>query len=60
MVKIPGGECSVGASVSHEDVHKAKVEPFWIAKYAVSNQDYKRFVEATGHAAPETNVFEGR
>jgi len=60
MVKIPGGECSVGASVSHEDVHKAKVEPFWIAKYAVSNQDYKRFVAATGNAAPETNVFEGR
>ena len=57
MVKVPGGDCPIGASISHESNHNPKIAEFWIAKYCVTNQEYKRFIDATGHAAPETNVY---
>ncbi|MBI3698060.1 MAG: SUMF1/EgtB/PvdO family nonheme iron enzyme [Acidobacteria bacterium] len=57
LVRIPGGDCPIGATVSHEAEHKPKVAEFRIAKYPVTNQEYKQFVDATGHAPPESNVF---
>jgi sulfatase modifying factor 1 len=57
MVKIPGGDCPIGATVSHEPNHKPKIDDFLIAKYPVTNEEYKRFVDATGHAPPETNTM---
>ena len=47
----------MGVSVSHEGVHKAKVEEFLLAKCPVTNAEYKRFIDATGHAPPEANSF---
>jgi len=60
MVKIPAGECPVGTTVSHEGDHKTKIDAFWMAKFPVTNREYKLFIDATGRAAPETNVFEGK
>ncbi len=33
--------------------HKAKTDAFLIDKYEVTNQDYKKFMDAVGHVAPE-------
>jgi len=60
MIPIPAGDCPIGASVSHEGAHKPKVDAFGMAAYPVTNQDYKRFLEATNHPAPERNVFESK
>jgi sulfatase modifying factor 1 len=60
MAKIPGGACTIGATVSHESDHKPKIDEFWIAKYAVTNEEYKRFIDTTGHPPPERNVFESQ
>jgi sulfatase modifying factor 1 len=57
LVKVPGADCPIGASVSHESLHKAKVGDFQIAKYCVTNQDYKAFLDATSHPAPDDNSF---
>ncbi len=60
MARIPGGDCPIGASVSHEAVHKPKVDEFWIALLPVTNEDYKRFIDDTGHAAPESNSMSSK
>ena len=60
MVKIPGGDCPIGKTLSHEEAHHAKVEDFSLAKYPVTNEEYKRFIDATGHPAPESNVYGSR
>jgi formylglycine-generating enzyme required for sulfatase activity len=60
MVPIPASDCPIGATVSHEGVHKAKVGAFRIAKFTVTNQEYKRFVDATGHPPPERNSLGGK
>ena len=57
MVKIPGGECPIGKTLSHQEAHREKIEEFWIAKYPVTNEEYKRFLDAAGHPPPETNIF---
>src|SRR3989442_374172 len=57
MVNIPGGECPIGPTLSHEGAHKAKIDEFRIAKYTVTNREYKQFIDATGHVAPETNII---
>ena len=60
LVKVEGGPCPIGGSETHKGVHKEKVSPYHIGKYVVTNEEYKRFVDATGHTAPERNVFESR
>lgn len=55
MVLVTGGKCPIGASVSHEEIHKEQVGPFLIARTPVSNEEYQRFIEDTGHPAPEFN-----
>lgn len=55
VVRIAGGKCTVGSSVSHEANHKEEIAAFDLAKYVVTNEEYKRFVDATGHVAPEAN-----
>ena len=57
MLKIPGGECTIKDTISHEADHKPVIEPFLLAKFPVTNEEYKRFIDATGYAAPETNTF---
>lgn len=67
MVKIPAGEFWMGRSqnwlldelgmhlrarLDDQPVHLVYVDVYWMDKYEVTNQDYARFVEATGHRKP--------
>lgn len=47
MVKIPAGEFLFG-----EDKEKVKTGEYFIDQYPVTNADYKKFIEATGHQEP--------
>ena len=64
MVWIPGGEFSMGSRVPSEEVctkatmnaindaqpiHRVYVDGFWMDKNDVSNQEFARFVAATGY-----------
>ena len=62
MVWIPGGEFSMGAadprSVEHgghesmadaRPIHRVYVDPFWMDATEVTNQEFARFVRATGY-----------
>src|SRR5437762_14339296 len=62
MVWIPGGEFSMGAAVngegSHEmpmasndsgPVHRVRVDGFWMDATAVTNEQFEKFVKATGY-----------
>ncbi len=55
MVRIPAGEFRMGSESGREDekpVHRVYISEFYISKYAVSNTEYKVFVDATGHRPP--------
>jgi formylglycine-generating enzyme required for sulfatase activity len=60
MVRVPASDCPIGATVSHEGAHKARVDEFRMAKYPVTNREYKRFVDATGHRPPERNSLDSQ
>lgn len=47
MVFVPAGEFLFGP-----DREKAKTEAFYIDRYPVTNAEYKKFVDATGHEHP--------
>jgi formylglycine-generating enzyme required for sulfatase activity len=52
MVWIPGGTFQMGSDHHYPEerpVHSATVEGFWIERYTVTNEQFARFVEATGH-----------
>ena len=62
MVWIPGGEFSMGAAVngegSHEmpmasndsgPIHRVRVNGFWMDATAVTNEQFEKFVKATGY-----------
>ncbi len=52
MVRIPGGTFTMGSNVHYPEeapAHKVKVGAFWIDRHAVTNADFRRFVEATGY-----------
>ncbi len=48
MVKIPAGEFLYG-----EDQEKMETGEFYIDRSPVTNEEYKQFVQATGHADPQ-------
>jgi formylglycine-generating enzyme required for sulfatase activity len=53
---IKADEFRMGSENGEEDekpVHRVYVSDFYIAKFSVDNTEYKRFVDATGHRAPE-------
>jgi iron(II)-dependent oxidoreductase len=67
MAPIPAGEFWMGRSynwlldelgmhlrvrLDDQPVHSVYLDAYWIDKYEVSNQDYARFVQATGHRKP--------
>jgi len=55
MVLIPGGEFLMGSDEGPEKerpAHSVVVDAFYIDRYPVTNEDYKRFVDATGHPVP--------
>jgi formylglycine-generating enzyme required for sulfatase activity len=47
MVSVPAGEFWMG-----DERQRTHVDAFQIGKYAVTNAQYKRFVDATGHPPP--------
>ncbi len=56
LVSVPGGLFNLGAEdLTAEDrpVHQVRLSPFWIAKYPVTNSQYRRFLEANpGYRKP--------
>ena len=50
MVWIPGGTFLMGSDVHYPEeapAHKVTVNGFWMDRYAVTNAEFRRFVEAT-------------
>jgi formylglycine-generating enzyme required for sulfatase activity len=55
MVYIPSGEFLMGSDegVGNEGpIHEVRLDAFYIDRYPVTNEEYKRFVDATGHPVP--------
>src|SRR5262245_61255014 len=52
MVWIPGGTFLMGSDRHYPEeapAHKVKVPGFWMDPHTVTNREFRRFVEATGH-----------
>ena len=52
MTWIPGGSFQMGSSGHYPEeapVHKVSVKGFWMDPRTVTNREFSRFVEATGH-----------
>ncbi len=52
MVWVPGGEFLMGSDRHYPEeapAHRARVGGFWMDQFTVTNVDFARFVEATGH-----------
>src|SRR5262245_54130432 len=55
MVFVPGGTFKMGRNNGDEfegPAHTVKVKPFFIDRTEVTNEEYQRFVSATGHRSP--------
>jgi formylglycine-generating enzyme len=67
MIWIPGGSFLMGSNSHYPEeapAHLASVEGFWIDKYAVTNEQFAKFVEATGYLtsaerAPDPKDYPG-
>jgi formylglycine-generating enzyme required for sulfatase activity len=67
MVWIPGGAFLMGSDRHYPEeapVHEVIVDGFWMDRYAVTNRDFRRFVEATGYVtfaekAPRAEDYPG-
>ena len=58
MVLIPAGDFEMGSNDSEADdnekpVHTVYLDAFYIDKYKVTVGQYKQFIQATGHPAPD-------
>ena len=64
FVEVPAGEFMMGSvnGESHEKpVHRVKIsEPFLLAKYPVTNVQYRQFLEATGRAVENPHYLGDR
>lgn len=59
MILIPGTEFLMGhdeGPEKHRPQHPVKAATFYIDRFPVTNQDYKRFVDETGHRVPHYTV----
>jgi len=55
MILIPAGEFMMGSDDGYNDekpAHKVYLGAYYIDRYPVTNAEYKRFVDATGHRQP--------
>jgi serine/threonine-protein kinase len=55
MARIPGGRFLMGRNDGDEDerpAHEVEVRDFYLDKFEVTNQQYKKFTDATGHPLP--------
>jgi sulfatase modifying factor 1 len=55
LVLLPGGEFLMGADSEgdHSPVHQVRLNAFYMDKYEVTNAQYLKFCQATGHRLPE-------
>lgn len=56
MIQIPGGTFMMGRNDSkpeEQPSHNVTVKGFWIDKTEVTNAEYLKFIEDTGHKAPD-------
>jgi serine/threonine-protein kinase len=62
MVRIPSGKFMMGRNDGSTDegpAHEVEVKSFFLDAQEVTNQDYKKFVDATGRPAPRHWKFNG-
>jgi formylglycine-generating enzyme len=67
MVWIPGGKFLMGSNRHYPEegpVHAVMVKGFWMDQYLVTNADFARFVQATGHVTvaertPDPELYPG-
>ena len=67
MVWVPGGTFAMGSDDHYPEeapAHPVTVDGFWIDRYAVTNDQFSRFVAATGHVtlaelAPDAADYPG-
>ncbi len=55
LARIPAGEFLMGAADAAEDerpIHRVYVSEFFVGRFPVTNDEYARFVRATGYRAP--------
>jgi formylglycine-generating enzyme len=55
LARIPAGDFLMGAADAELDerpVHRVSIGEFFIGRFPVTNDEYARFVRATGHPAP--------
>jgi len=55
LARIPAGEFLMGAANAQEDerpVHRVYISEFFIGRFPVTQDEYARFVRATGYPAP--------
>jgi formylglycine-generating enzyme required for sulfatase activity len=59
MVLIPGGTFLMGENGDHSNyspAHQVYVANFYMDRWPVTNSEYKKFVDATGHPVPNYHV----
>jgi formylglycine-generating enzyme len=52
MVWVPGGEFTMGSDDHYPEeapAHRVRVDGFWIDRFQVTNERFRRFVRETGH-----------
>jgi formylglycine-generating enzyme required for sulfatase activity len=52
MVWVPGGEFMMGSNAHYPEeapAHRVRIDGFWMDKFTVTNRDFERFVNETGH-----------
>jgi formylglycine-generating enzyme required for sulfatase activity len=55
MLRVAGGTVAIGRDGGdplEQPAHTAQVAPFYIDRTEVTNAEYKKFIDATGHPAP--------
>ena len=55
LARIPAGDFLMGAADFEQDerpVHRVFVSEFFISRFAVTQDEYARFIRATGHPPP--------
>ena len=59
MVFVQGGTFIMGSNngdANHQPEHRVEVADYYIDRWPVTNTEYKKFIDATGHAVPNYHV----
>jgi serine/threonine-protein kinase len=61
MILVPAGMFVMGSDSEFDNerpMRRVHLDAFYIDKYEVTNAEYKKFIDATGHRIPSGNSFE--